>query len=84
MPTRGRGGVTSASFGPGGHLVVESVEKGTRPFRVLLVGERGRPDEIREDDRDELSLHLPVSYRAVISSIATWTLSPRLVIQTRK
>jgi hypothetical protein len=30
------------------------------------------------------SLHLPVSYRAVISSIATWTLPPRLVIQTRK
>jgi hypothetical protein len=30
------------------------------------------------------SLRLPVSYRAVISSIATWTLPPRLVIQTRK
>jgi len=68
----------------GGHLVVEPVEKGARPFRILLVGKRRRADEIREHDRDELSLHLPVSYRAVISSIATWTLSPRLVIQTRK
>src|SRR5205823_14740102 len=62
----------------GGHLVVEPVEKGARPFRILLVGKRRRADEIREHDRDELSLHLPVSYRAVISSIATWTLSPRL------
>ena len=40
----------------GRHRVVEAVEQRTRALRILRVGERGRADEVGEDDGRELAL----------------------------
>ena len=47
---------SSGALDFGAHLVVEALEAGARPFRILVARGRGRVDEIREQDRRELAL----------------------------
>jgi hypothetical protein len=56
----------------GGHRVVEALELGPRALRVLIGGERRRPDEVGEEHGGELALvglhgRIVTRYRALIS-----------------